>query len=69
MSTRPNARLIETVWTDRAREAFPCSGDLALWRGGLIMALQPPRKHRNLAATRSPGSMFTRLPGLLLPWG
>ena len=22
MSTRPNARLIETVWTDRAREAF-----------------------------------------------
>ena len=36
MSTRPNARLIETVWTDRAREAFSaaCSEDLALWRGG-----------------------------------
>jgi hypothetical protein len=29
------------------------------------MALQPHRKHRNLAATRSPGSTFTRLPGLL----
>ena len=30
MSTRPNARLIETVWTDRAREAFSaaCSEDL-----------------------------------------
>ena len=51
----PNARLIETVWTDRAREAFSaaCSSrSVAWWK--LIMALQPPRKHRNLAATKKP---------------